>query len=92
MKVRVFYTTQLKVALDRASEQVDIPGPLTVGQLLQHLHHLHGKPFAESVLTSQGELRPSILVCVGTDCLGRDLSVQLNDGDEVTLLSPVSGG
>lgn len=92
MIVRVLYTTQLKHALQRASDEVDLAKPLTVGQLLQHLSQLHGEPFNKLVLASPGELNPSMLVCVGNECLGRDLSANLNEGDEVTLLSPVSGG
>ena len=92
MKVRVLYTTLLKHALGRASDEVDVSGPLTVGQLLQQLSQLHGGPFDELVLAGQGELSASMLVCVGSEALGRDLSARLNDGDEVTLLSPVSGG
>lgn len=92
MKVRVLYTTQLKHALDRASEEVDLPGPLTVGQLLRHLSELHGEPFDKLVLARQGELCYSILICVGSESIGRDISTKLQDGDELTLLSPVSGG
>lgn len=92
MKIEVFYTTQLKHALGCSSNEVDVPSPLTVGQLLEHLSQLHGELFNKLVFASQGELSSSILVCVGNKCLGRDLSTTLNEGDEVTLLSPVSGG
>jgi hypothetical protein len=63
--VRVHYTTQLKHALQRASDEVDVAAPLTVGQLLQHLSQLHGEPFNNLVLASPDTLNPSMLVCVG---------------------------
>ena len=92
MIVRVLYTTQLKHTLGRGSDEVELPGPMTVGHVLEHLSQLHGEPFDHLVFAGQGKLTPSILICVGTECLGRDLSAQLNEGDELTLLSPVSGG
>jgi molybdopterin converting factor small subunit len=92
VKIEVFYTTRLKHALGCSSNEVDVPSPLTVGQLLEHLSQLHGELFDKLVLTSQGELSSSILVCVGSSCLGRDLSAILHEGDDVTFLSPVSGG
>ena len=92
MKVNVVYTTQLKTALGLASEIVEIVAPLTVGQLIQHLSQRHGESFNKLALAENGQLNPSILICVGNECLGSDLSAQIEDAEEITLLSPVSGG
>ena len=92
MKVQVIYTTLLQHAVGLASEEVEVPNSLTVGQLLEILSQTHGEPFNKLVLARQGELSGSILICVGNECLGRDLATTLTDGDEVTFLSAVSGG
>ncbi len=92
MRVVLIYTTQLKEALGRGREEVELSEPQTVGQLLTHMSGVHGQAFDEFIWKAPGEIRSSILLCLGDECIGRDLSTPLSDGDEVTLLSPVSGG
>jgi len=92
VKVKVYYTTQLKQALGCNCEEIDVGAPATIRQLLDQLSQSHGEAFDELVLAKQGNLSPSMLVCVGNEFTGRDVSMRLNDGDEVTFLSPVSGG
>ena len=92
MKVKVYYTTQLKSALGCACEEIDVGAPPTIRQLLDQLSQSHGEAFDKLALEKQGNLSPSMLVCIGTEFAGRDVSRTLSDGDEVTFLSPISGG
>ena len=92
MKLQVLFTTQLKTALGRGRDEIELPGSPTVRDLLEHLGELHGDAFRQFVWDRPGELRQSMLICVGSECVGRDLTTVLSEGDEITLLSPVSGG
>ena len=92
MKVRVIYTTQLKAALDRPDEEIELPEPALVTDVLAALSDKHGARFDDLVWTRDRELLPSLLVCVA-DAQVADLTVaEVHDGDEVTLVSAISGG
>ena len=92
MKIHVRYTTQLRMVLDRSEDEVDLAQPSSTGALLKKLSRRYGKPFDDLVFQGPGELNPSILVCVGDKHIGSDRSYALQDGDQVTLLSVISGG
>lgn len=92
MKIHVQYTTQLRMALDRGEDEVDLARPCSAGGLLEKLSQRYGKPFDDLIFRGPGEWNPSILVCVGDKHIGNDPSYALQDGDQVTLLSVISGG
>jgi molybdopterin converting factor small subunit len=92
MKVQVNYTTQLKAALGRGSEQVELPSPGTLPRLLQKLVETHGATFRDLALDGQGQPLPSILLCIGDQQVDHDTGTELKEGDEVTILSAISGG
>jgi molybdopterin converting factor small subunit len=92
MLIRVIYTTQVKAALGFAVEEVELDTPGTLGHLIATLAERHGDTLRQVALTDAGELLPSILICVGEEQIGHDMAHPLNDGDEVTLLSAISGG
>ncbi len=92
MNVRVHYTAQLRTALNRTGDELELPSAATVGDLFDSISQLHGEPFDNLAKCDNGQLHPSLLVCIGDQCIGQDFAVELQTGDEVTLLSPVSGG
>lgn len=94
MKVRVQYTAQLRAAVGRVEEDVELAGDGNLADLLVRLAtelHREAAPF---VLTAGGELQPSLLIGVnGQGVSPRDAKhVQLRDGDVVTLMPPIAGG
>ena len=92
MKIRIHYTTQLKMALGIDAEEIEIPAESLLHDLLQKLRELHPEEMEQYVLNAQGQLQSGVLICLGDKHAGRDLSVSLQEGEEVTLLSVVSGG
>lgn len=92
MQVTVHYTTQLKAALGKAQESIDLPPNSRVPDLLQHLDQRNTDSFRQLVLTPAGELLPSILVCVNDQQVDPACQDPLPDGATVTLLSAISGG
>jgi molybdopterin converting factor small subunit len=91
MKVRVIYTTQVKAALGIASEDPEVSAGCTVAKLMEELVTRHPKVFAEFVLDG-AQLRPSILLFVGDRQTKLDESIELVEGDEVTIFAAISGG
>lgn len=94
MKVRVEYSAQLRTALGRTAEDVDLPDAATVRELLMQLAATCGDDAAQHLVTDAGDLRPSLLVIVNDVATParRSASTRLRPGDVVTLLPPVSGG
>ncbi len=92
MKIRVRYTTQLKMALGVDSEEIELPPSSSLQDLLQRLRQLHPQEVHQYVFTADDQLQPGVLLCVDNKHAGRDLSTSLSESEEVTLLSVVSGG
>jgi MoaD family protein len=94
MKVHVQYSAQLRTALGRVAEDIELPDAATVRDLLVHLAAACGQGAASHLVTKVGELRPSLLVVVnGFATPARTAaSTELRAGDVVALLPPISGG
>ena len=89
MEVTVDFTTQLKAALGKSQQSVELNDAATVQDAIHALAAEHTDVFAQFVL-SNGQLQPSILLLVNDQQV--DATQQLHDGDVVTLLSAISGG
>lgn len=84
MTITVGYSGQARAATNRAREQVDLPDAATVDDLLAELAARYGDPFRA--------VAPALLIFVGEDQVDRAAPRPLKPNDEVTLLSPISGG
>jgi len=92
MKIRIHYTTQLKSVLGIDSEEIEFPPGSILLDLLRQLKQMHPLEVEQYIFSSQDVLLPGVLLCQGDKHAGHDLSVPLQDGEEITLLSVVSGG
>ena len=92
MNITLNYTTQVKAALGIATDSVEVESGCTVGQLLSAVAEKHGDTFRELVLTADGQLLPSIVLCLGDAQVDFAASNALAEGDEITILSAISGG
>ena len=92
MLVKVQYTTQLKAAIGQSEEPIELANDATLSDLIQQLVVKHAETFSRLVLDSNGNLLPSILLCVDDEQVSGDLSTALADGSVVTFLSAISGG
>jgi molybdopterin converting factor small subunit len=90
MRVTVHYLTQIKRAAKRASETIEVAGPLALADFLRLLPQLHGPDFRALLLDDAGHPRRSLLFFIGDD--HAELSRNLCDGDVVTILAPMAGG
>jgi molybdopterin converting factor small subunit len=92
MSVQVAYMSQVKSALNLAAEEIDLPTPCTVHDLLAQLVRRHGQPLARLLCDADGRLQPTVLICLGDRQVRLGDPTPVTDGDQVTLLAPMSGG
>jgi len=92
MQIRVEYAAQLKRAAGMARETVDVPESARLDDLVQRITEQHDAALRNILLDDQGRVHPSILVFIGERQIRRDENCELNDGDVVSFLSPISGG
>jgi molybdopterin converting factor small subunit len=92
MQVTVWYMAQLKQAAGKASEQLELDNPCTLRELAQRLADRHGESLRRLLFDPGGALQPTNLFFVGDTQVQPADSLQLKDGDEITILSPIAGG
>ena len=90
MRIEVEYGTQIRTAVGRERESVDLVDEETLAQLLAKLAAAH-EPLA-TWLTIDGALRAGVLVFVNDQTPYKHAEHRLKEGDHVSLLTLVSGG
>lgn len=93
MKLLVKYSAQLRTALKRAEEVIELPSASRLSELLLHLAERHqaGRPH---LVNAKGNVQASLLVVVNESAVAANDAAawQLNEGDVVLLLPPIAGG
>jgi molybdopterin converting factor small subunit len=94
MKLRIQYTGQLRTAVGRSEDELEVPEATTVPVLLKELSVRLGQGAAAHLSTSDGQAPCGLLVVVNGAALAASQAreVRLNAGDVVTLLPPIAGG
>jgi MoaD family protein len=93
MKLRVQYTAQLRTAVGRPEDEVDLPvGSNLAGLIDQLSQRLDG--VASRLIAPAGRLDRNLLVVVNGHAIAWPdaLATELQDGDVVLLLPPIAGG
>ena len=89
MQIHINYTTQLKAALGKDNEFIDLQDGATVQSAINHLAEVYPPEFADLVMLD-GKPLPSILFSVNDKQVSLDEPI--HEGDTLTLLSAISGG
>jgi molybdopterin converting factor small subunit len=92
VKILVQYTTQLKAALSRSSDELELPPPVNIAGVISSLREIHGDALLDLLYDERGELLPSVLVSVDDEQVAANDTSELRDGTCITLLSAISGG
>ena len=92
MKIRLLYTAQLKAALGTSEEWIELPSGSTLSDCLEALLARHGEVLRTMLFDQDQNRWSSILPCIGNEQVPIDHPVPLSEGDEITLLSAISGG
>lgn len=81
MKVTVTYCGPARSLAQTSRESVELLPFATLGDLLNTLSQRHGDTMPSS-----------ILIFIGDEQVAAASPVPLNEGDQITLVSPISGG
>ncbi|MCA9184600.1 MAG: MoaD/ThiS family protein [Planctomycetales bacterium] len=92
MQVNVTYSGRLRDVTGCSREVATVAADSTVGQLLRKLVAIHGDGLRSAVLQDDGRLLGWILVSLNDRQVVDLESERLCEGDEVTILSAISGG
>lgn len=94
MKVSVRYSAQLKTAVGRALDELELPEDGTLETLMSRLAVQLEPAAAAHLLTSAGTVRPGLLIVVNQTVASSEAAAttRLQSGDVVLLLPPIAGG
>ncbi|MGB3508317.1 MAG: MoaD/ThiS family protein [Microcoleaceae cyanobacterium] len=93
MAIKVNYLAQIKQIVGGVdSEIIQLETPCSVKQLVNKLVENHGDSLQNVLLDSSGNLRSTILLVIGDAQISWNSSVEIEEGDEISLLSPLAGG
>ncbi|MCA9041256.1 MAG: MoaD/ThiS family protein [Planctomycetaceae bacterium] len=92
MRITVEYMAQIKRAAGTAREEVELPGGATLGETLSQLAKQHGDPLAGMLLDADGKPINSLLLFLGEDQVRLEKNPVLQDGAQLTISTPISGG
>ncbi|HYG76111.1 MAG TPA: MoaD/ThiS family protein [Planctomycetota bacterium] len=92
IRVRVTYCAQARAAAGVASDEVQLDGACTPGDLLIKVAELRGESLRRIILDSSGRPHPSVLLFVGGEQVPVNAALALKDGDEIEIVPPMSGG
>jgi len=93
MKLRVQYTAQLRTAVGRPEDELELPDgsslAILVGHLAQRLDDV-----ASHLIAADGQINRNLLVVVNGQVVGQSeaATTVLHDKDVVLLLPPIAGG
>lgn len=92
MQVTIGYETLLKRAAGRAADVLTLTNECTVADVVRAVASLHGDDVRPMLLDAAGNIRPSLLIFRGDEQVSWDAVTPVEDGDMLTLMSPISGG
>ena len=89
MEITLKYSAQIKQAAGTAYETLSVKGPCTASEILKQVAASH-EALQSMLYESKETIRPSLLLFVGEDQVTGEH--MLEDGDVLTLMSPIAGG
>ncbi|NNE91824.1 MAG: MoaD/ThiS family protein [Verrucomicrobiales bacterium] len=93
MEITVQYTGQLAGITGETDELIDLPEGTTLPALIGQLCEKYGEKYADLLVNSDGNLRPSTLVILDGEQADSDPSnIILDDVKTVMLMTPIAGG
>jgi molybdopterin converting factor small subunit len=94
MKLHVQYAAQLRAAVGRNEEEVELPDGSSLAELLVYLAANCGPGAEPHLLTDRRQVRPSLLLVLNDTAVPSSQAARtvLRTGDNVILLPPIAGG
>ncbi len=92
MNIKLRFTAQLKDKAGLSTDQIELNPNEKLQSLLRRLVERYGNDFGEILFDEKGFYRNSNLIAINGYQVNYEENNELNEGDEITILSPVSGG
>jgi MoaD family protein len=92
MTIKLRFTAQIKDAVGLGSDSIALNENEKLQSLLRRLAERYGEKFRKILFDDKGRYHSSNLIVVNEEQVEYKENISLNDGDELILLSPVSGG
>jgi molybdopterin converting factor small subunit len=92
IRLRVTYCAQARAAAGVASDEVELDGSCTPGDLLIKVAQKRGENLRRLILDGNAKPHPSVLLFVDGEQISVTGALALKDGDEVEIVPPMSGG
>ena len=93
MRITIHYMGQVRHAAAASSPQeMDLPGPCSVLECLRLLADRPDGRLRHFLLDEKGQVQRTILLFAGEEHVRDADKAMLNDGDALTVLSPIAGG
>jgi len=92
MKITVEYAAQAKEAAEISFETMDISPSSSLQDIAEAACHSRGEKLCAMLLDARGRLYRSILILVNEAQIFHEDALELNEGDRLMFLPPVSGG
>jgi len=95
MRVRVHYLGFIKNLIGQSEDEFELEEGASLSELLNKLAGIYGKPFQKEVFEKgMKDVKMGFVVTVNGILIGQlnGMETQLNNGDNITLMSLMSGG
>lgn len=91
-KIKLRFTAQLKDLAGVGIDEIELTDKEQIHLLLERLVERYDSKFGDILFDKNGDYRHSNLIVINQCQVNYDEDSVLNDGDQVTLMSPISGG
>jgi len=92
MRITVCYTGQARSVTGVPSEELSLNTAATLETAVKHVCAKHGENLRLLLLDASGTVQPTLLLFVNDEQVVRGETPALQEGDEVLIMVPISGG
>ena len=92
MKIRIKLMGQARAAIGRGSDEIDCADSASVAFALNALAEKHGDALRRILFDDRNKPHTSVMLFVNDEQVVALQSCVLNEGDELTIMPPISGG
>lgn len=92
MNIKLKFTAQIKDTVGNGTDSIDLEDGSKLQDLISNLVKKYGKGFESILFNEKGSYRHSNLIVINQTQESFEDNIELVDGMEVALMSPISGG
>ena len=92
MKIDIKYFAQIKREAGKQSAELELKPGTTLQQCIKEVSGINNVGFKNIIFDEFGSYRNAIILVVNSVQVRYDENPEMNDGDELMLMSPIAGG